>query len=81
MAANNHNYVQINSPDAIWPQEQQSDSGLHSSEYQREGCCPPFSASNKSEEDWSACLIYITATKTVQLCFLFEILAEYSDAE
>jgi hypothetical protein len=47
----------------------------------REGCCPPFSASNKSEEDWSACLIYITATKTVQLCFLFEILAEYSDAE
>ncbi|MBH1920809.1 MULTISPECIES: hypothetical protein [Serratia] len=79
MAAEYHNNVQLNSPEATWHQETFSYSGMHSSEITGEGCCPPLAASNKSEENWSACLIYFITTATVQLGFSTEILAEYSD--
>ena len=78
VAAEYHNNVQLNSPETVRPQ----DTFLFGYAQLRNnwrGCCPPITASNKSEENWSACLICFITTTTVQLGFSTEILAEYSD--
>lgn len=49
MAAEYHNNVQLNSPEATWHQETFSYSGMHSSEITGEGCCPPITASNNQK--------------------------------